>query len=348
MSKQDSLLRFLPSRHISSAAATLFALSLAACSVENDGSGEDLSDDDLLGGQAATTAVKAVGGFTVQTADGTFEPQCSGTLIAPTLVISAAHCPSPASVLRRSGRLYFTLDADSRAPSSRYEVVDMTYAPRVQRANGRPTRVGSIALDDIAVFRLATPVQGNTPVRLGAPPTRTDEGKRVLAAGYGRTVFQDGDSVGPKRMGTMGILSAGDELIGPKLAPSKQAFVDQVLPLMPIMEGLSPEEQESTHRKRLEDLFDVQVPPSTIASGGTATANVITQKGDSGGPLFLRRSGRLELVGVLNGGPGMAAFSLSFYSALTKDVMPWIESAKTCATSPDAPTCRTVVWTTGF
>src|SRR4029079_18391005 len=103
-------------------------------------------------GQADGNLHPEVGALVGHFTSGTF-PYCSGTLIAPNVFLTAAHCDLGTS------RVFVTLDGDFSAKS---KLLPGTYYadPLYNQAQSDP--------HDIAVVVLDSPVKGITPARLPA------------------------------------------------------------------------------------------------------------------------------------------------------------------------------------
>jgi secreted trypsin-like serine protease len=136
------------------------------------------------GAQPAPDAI----GRSVVTIVGSRGNFCTGSLIAPALVLTVAHCVQPGSDYK-----IVLYDAD-RKPSLQ-DVKTVAIHPGFKMQEMLAHR----ATADVALLRLAIPAQGKTPARLGMPQPPLAPGNKFAVAGVGVTVRGDGKSAGVTR-----------------------------------------------------------------------------------------------------------------------------------------------------
>ena len=196
--------------------------------------------DPLINADPATEADRPMTGAlllsgTVQSEDGPtrtgFIPNCSSTLIAPDVVLTAAHCVDPLAlddsgflvermVWSRQVDLYDRLLAlmsgipNEDPPADAVEVIAAALHPGWQAGL---TIVGLGRLDDVALLFLAEPVETVRPAVL--PSSTADDGvqpgERATVVGWGlQTTEQPADEsnrfYGVKRIGKSPIGAVGD------------------------------------------------------------------------------------------------------------------------------------------
>jgi secreted trypsin-like serine protease len=124
-------------------------------------------------GRAVVTIVGSRGNF------------CTGSLIAPTLVLTVGHCVQP-------GAEYKILEYDAQQKPELRDVRSVAIHPGFNLA----TMLAHRATADVALLRLENPVKGGTPSVLGAPALPLVPGAKFTIAGVGVTVRGDGKSSG--------------------------------------------------------------------------------------------------------------------------------------------------------
>jgi len=127
-------------------------------------------------GRAVVTIVGSRGNF------------CTGSLIAPSLVLTVAHCVQP-------GSDYKIVHYGADKKPELQDVKAVAIHPGFRMAEMLAHR----ATADVALLRLAVPANGKTPARLSAPQLPLAPGNAFAIAGVGVTVRGDGKSAGVTR-----------------------------------------------------------------------------------------------------------------------------------------------------
>jgi secreted trypsin-like serine protease len=165
----------------------LFTAATACAAPSNDElEAVDESESSIIGG-TATTKYAAVGALVENG-----EPFCTGTVIAPRIVLTAAHC----LVGLRAANVRFTLGASAYAPTKKLKVARLRPHPAFDDAEGQH----DIGIVELAEDAGVAPIPRNT--------TKLDSswlGKSVTFVGYGVTNASTGAGVGTKRSVVMPI-----------------------------------------------------------------------------------------------------------------------------------------------
>ena len=139
----------------------------------------------IVGGGATSTEGVARSVITIVGSRGNF---CTGALIAPKLVLTAAHCVPP-------GADYKIVEYGVDRQPSLQDVKAVAIHPgfNMQAMSGHR------ATADVALLQLAVSPKGKAPAALGLPAIPINVGSRFTIAGIGVTVRGDGKSGGTIR-----------------------------------------------------------------------------------------------------------------------------------------------------
>jgi V8-like Glu-specific endopeptidase len=177
----------------------------------------------LIGGQpTGTSSYTNVGAFGI-IRDGAFLEICSGTLIAPNVVLTAGHCTVYFEGLEQRGfDIVFTLDPAPTGTSTVYDASAFyTHPDYVDRLNGN-SKCGLYGqcTTDVGLVELATAPTGATPATI-APLNYVDtldlKTQIFYIVGYGVEGFSNantplGSAGGTRRVGTFEAL--GQDVTG--------------------------------------------------------------------------------------------------------------------------------------
>jgi len=139
----------------------------------------------IVGGAAPASGTISRSVVTIVGSRGTF---CSGSLIAPTLVLTAAHCAQP-------GADYKIVQYDAGRKPQLMDVKRVAIDPGFRMQ----AMLAHRATADVALLQLVIPAKGKTPARLGIPKSPILVGAGFTIAGVGVTVRGKGRSAGTIR-----------------------------------------------------------------------------------------------------------------------------------------------------
>jgi hypothetical protein len=122
---------------------------------------------------------------------------CTGALIAPKIVLTAAHCVQP-------GADYKIVEYGADKQPSLQDVTSVAIHPAFKME----AMLAHRATADVALLQLGAPAKGKTPSTLGAPNIPIIVGGRFTIAGIGVTVRGDGKSGGTIRVA--GLIATGN------------------------------------------------------------------------------------------------------------------------------------------
>ena len=167
----------------------------------------------LIGGEeTGSTSYTNVGAFGV-VVNGEFFEVCSGTLVAPTAVLTAGHCTVYFTQLEQRGYdVVFTLDPNPTASSTFYDAIAFyTHPDYVDRLSGN-SKCGLYGqcTTDVGIAELATAPVGVTPATiapLGYVNTLDLKTQTFSIVGYGVEGFANantalGPNGGTRKVGT--------------------------------------------------------------------------------------------------------------------------------------------------
>ncbi len=147
----------------------------------------------IVGGGAPSTDGVARSVVTIVGSRGNF---CTGAVIAPNLVLTAAHCVQP-------GADYKIVEYGPDRQPKLQDVKRVAIHPGFNMQ----AMLAHRATADVALLQLAAPAKGKTPSILGMPNIPIVVGSRFTIAGIGVTVRGDGKSGGTIRVA--GLVATG-------------------------------------------------------------------------------------------------------------------------------------------
>jgi hypothetical protein len=311
------------------AAALALTAATAACAAGGDAPAEATAAGDLIGGFPASSAVlDAVGAIGRADGSGGFSPFCSGTLVGPTMVLTAKHCLAA----QDASQLAFLIGPDAFAPTrvvaGRGAAVETTLSGGVI---GFGSDVGILHLDTPVTDILVLPIAALTDDRIGT---------RMTALGYG---VQNTDLTrGTRRSGSMTLKATGGSVYAAIFGAFDDFVARGAARLFPEVDaGTAP------GRAELQAEFDsTRLLDGVEAWFGSGAGDAQACTGDGGGPIIARVDSRTTVFGVSSWGFGAdAACTLdgSAFASINAAAIDFIDFQSHCPMIPRGGGCEGTV-----
>lgn len=257
----------------------------------------------IVGGDAASIAAYPWLAF-IEAETGPEEGfQCTGTVVAPRVVLTAGHCVEDID----SGRLTPAADFAVATGVADLSTVRATDVSRVSQAVVNPSFRPSLLHNDAGLLVLATPTSAPAlPLATAADAALLEPGSPLSVAGWGLT---DG-----KAKGIDGLLRAADTVV--QAAGFCRSGVGEYYPFY------APTTQLCA------------ADPPAFASG--------TCHGDSGGPAIARQGGAPIQVGIISLGQAGCSTKLPDVFTRVDRVQPWVAGWIAAVEAGDAAPSVTV------
>lgn len=271
------------------------------------------SEQAILNGALADDAKYGAVGAVLFEEPWGLEPVCSGTLVAPTAVVTAKHCTKR---IAAGEQAYFAVGIDMSMPDQVIPITSYVAAPASTTHPGLMQNGGR----DVAVAYLESAPEGITPAKIGKF-TDCMLGSPFEIAGYG--ISESWGMYGLRYSGQATARALGGNWYKQLFNGDKQAYLDWYWTDAPDAEPSDAEAQQWWKTYKLE-------PGYELLAGGLP-GEAVGCHGDSGGPLMVGTSTTdLTVYGVsfaVEDSLANACDNGGAYVVFHKDVLKFVKAA---------------------